>query len=139
VIAAESASFIQAFTRIGLIPDAGGTWTLPRQVGSARAMGAMLFADRITARQAVDWGMIYEAIPDGAFAAHWRTRAGHLAEGPTQAYRALKEAMRASAANSFEGQLALEARLQSRCGATQDFREGVAAFLEKRSAHFTGR
>lgn len=139
VIAAESASFIQAFTRIGLIPDAGGTWTLPRQVGSARAMGAMLFADRITARQAVDWGMIYEAMPDGAFAAHWRTRAGHLAEGPTQAYRALKEAMRASAANSFEGQLALEARLQSRCGATQDFREGVAAFLEKRSAHFTGR
>ncbi len=118
VIATESASFIQAFTRIGLIPDAGGTWTLPRQIGLARAIGAMLFADRIPARQAADWGMIYEAVPDDAFAAHWQARARHLANGPSAAYAALKEALRTSSANSFEAQLALEARLQSRCGAT---------------------
>ena len=139
VIATESASFIQAFSRIGLIPDAGGTWTLPRQIGSARAMGAMLFADRITARQAADWGMIYESVPDDAFAAHWQARARHLATGPTATYAALKEALRASPGNSFEAQLAIEARLQARCGATQDFREGVSAFLEKRTARFTGR
>lgn len=139
VIAAESASFIQAFTRIGLIPDAGGTWLLPRQIGSARAMGAMLFADRITARQATDWGMIYECVADDAFAAHWQARARHLAAGPTTAYAALKEALRSSPTHSFEGQLAQEARLQARCGATQDFREGVAAFLEKRPARFSGR
>jgi 2-(1,2-epoxy-1,2-dihydrophenyl)acetyl-CoA isomerase len=138
VIAAESASFIQAFTRIGLIPDAGGTWTLPRQIGTARAMGAMLFADRIGARQAADWGMIYEAVPDEGFAAHWQARAGTLATGPTATYAALKQALRASPGNSFDAQLALEARLQGQCGKTQDFREGVAAFLEKRPARFTG-
>jgi 2-(1,2-epoxy-1,2-dihydrophenyl)acetyl-CoA isomerase len=139
VIAAESASFIQAFTRIGLIPDAGGTWTLPRQIGTARALGAMLFADRVTARQAVDWGMIYEAATDDAFAARWKARARHLASGPTAAYAALKEAVRASSANSFDAQLALEARLQARCGTTRDFREGVAAFLGKRPATFSGK
>ncbi len=124
VIAAESASFIQAFTRIGLIPDAGGTWLLPRQIGLARAMGSMLFADRIGARQAADWGMIYEAVPDAGFADHWQARARHLAQGPTAAYAALKDALRVSAANGYEAQLAQEARLQARCGATADFREG---------------
>ncbi|MEH6774972.1 MAG: enoyl-CoA hydratase-related protein, partial [Cereibacter changlensis] len=79
VIAAESASFIQAFTRIGLIPDAGGTYWLPRQIGAARAMGAALFAEKIPARQAADWGMIWEAVPDADFAAHWQARAAHLA------------------------------------------------------------
>jgi 2-(1,2-epoxy-1,2-dihydrophenyl)acetyl-CoA isomerase len=138
VIASESASFVQAFTRIGLIPDAGGTWTLPRQIGTARAMGAMLFADRIGARQAADWGMIYEAVPDAEFAAHWQARAMALALGPTAAFRALKQALRASSGNSFAAQLALEAQLQGRCGQTDDFREGVAAFLEKRPARFTG-
>ncbi len=139
VIATDSASFIQAFTRIGLIPDAGGTFALPRQIGSARAMGAMLFADRISARQAADWGMIYEAVPDDAFAAHWHTRAASLANGPTATYRALKQALRASPGNSLEDQLALEARLQGQCGQTGDFREGVTAFLEKRPPRFTGR
>ncbi|MCA3447686.1 MAG: enoyl-CoA hydratase/isomerase family protein [Rhodobacter sp.] len=138
VIAAESASFIQAFTRIGLIPDAGGTWTLPRQIGTARAMGAMLFADRIGARQAADWGMIYEAVPDAEFAAQWQARAMSLATGPTVAYAALKQALRASPGNSFDAQLALEAQLQGTCGRSQDFSEGVAAFLEKRPARFTG-
>ncbi|MEY3308940.1 MAG: hypothetical protein RLZZ413_2978 [Pseudomonadota bacterium] len=138
VIASESASFSQAFTRIGLIPDAGGTWTLPRQIGTARAMGAMLFADRVSARQAADWGMIYEAVPDAGFAARWQDRAMALATGPTAAFAALKLALRASAGNSFDAQLALEAQLQGICGQTADFREGVAAFLEKRPPRFSG-
>lgn len=139
VIAAESASFIQAFTRIGLIPDAGGTWILPRTVGFARAMGAALFADRITARQAADWGMIWACLPDDEFPAHWRARAAALAAGPGQALARVKQAMRASSGNGLDAQLALEARLQAECGATADFREGVAAFLAKRAPRFTGR
>lgn len=139
VIACESASFIQAFTRIGLVPDAGGTHWLPRQIGLARAMGAMLFADKITARQAADWGMIYETVADDAFAAHWRARAAALAAGPTLAYRGIKQALRVSFAQDLDAQLALEARLQGQCGATDDFREGVAAFLQKRPPNFTGR
>ncbi len=139
VIASEDASFVQAFTRIGLMPDAGGTWTLPRQVGMARAMGAMLFADKITARQAADWGMIWEAVPASGFAAHWRARAGALAAGPTVAYRGVKTALNAGADATLEEQLALEARLQAECGRTADFREGVAAFAEKRAPRFTGR
>ena len=139
VIASEDAAFVQAFTRIGLIPDAGGTWFLPRQIGLARAMGAMLFADKIPARQAVDWGMIYEAVPAEEFEAHWMERAQALAKGPTAAYRHLKAALQASAANGLEAQLAVEARLQAACGATADFTEGVAAFMEKRPARFQGR
>ena len=138
VIACDSASFIQAFTRIGLIPDAGGTYWLPRQVGMARAMGAALFAEKVTARQAAEWGMIWEAVPDDAFAAHVAGRAGALANGPTVAYRLVKQALRASPANGLEDQLALEAQLQSEAGATADFREGVAAFLEKRPARYRG-
>ena len=138
VIAAESASFIQAFTRIGLVPDAGGSFWLPRQIGLARAMGAMLFAERVPARQAADWGMIWEAVPDEGFEAHWRARAAHLAAGPSLAYRGVKQALRASFDNDFSAQLALEARLQGGCGASADFREGVTAFLEKRPARFTG-
>jgi 2-(1,2-epoxy-1,2-dihydrophenyl)acetyl-CoA isomerase len=138
VIAADSASFIQAFTRIGLMPDAGGTFWLPRQVGMARAMGAMLFADRIAARQAAEWGMIWEAVPDDAFTAHWRARAAHLAAGPTVAYRAIKEALRSGWGRDLDGQLAFEARRQGECGITADFREGVTAFLEKRAPRFQG-
>lgn len=139
VIATESASFIQAFTRIGLVPDAGGSYWLPRQIGLARSMGAMLLGDKITARQAADWGMIYEAVPDESFAAHIRVRAAQLAAGPAVAYRGVKAMLRASFANDLDAQLALEARLQGECGHTQDFREGVAAFLEKRPARFIGR
>jgi 2-(1,2-epoxy-1,2-dihydrophenyl)acetyl-CoA isomerase len=138
VIACESASFIQAFTRIGLVPDAGGSYWLPRQIGLARAMGAVLFADKISARQAADWGMIYECVPDQEFSAHWLGRAKALAQGPTLAYHGVKQALRASFGNDLDSQLALEARLQGQCGATEDFREGVAAFLEKRAAKFRG-
>lgn len=138
VIAAQSASFIQAFTRIGLVPDAGGSYWLPRQIGLARSMGAMLLGDKISAAQAADWGMIYETVPDDGFAAHIRARALQLAAGPAVAYRGVKSMLRASFGNDLDAQLALEARLQGDCGQTSDFREGVAAFLEKRPAKFTG-
>ena len=139
VIAAESAVFIQAFTRIGLIPDAGGTYILPRSMGSAKAMGAALFAERITARQADDWGMIWEAVPDDEFGGRWWSRARHVATGPTAAYAGLKRLSRRSWSNDLDGQLADEAREQGRCGATRDFKEGVVAFLDKRPAAFEGR
>ena len=139
VIAAESAVFLQAFTRIGLIPDAGGTWWLPRQVGFPRAMGAALFAEKIPARQAADWGMIWEAVPDDAFAAHWQARARHVATGPTVAFAAVRTALRGALVNGYDDQLALEAKLQGDCGRTTDFREGVTAFLEKRPAKFAGK
>jgi 2-(1,2-epoxy-1,2-dihydrophenyl)acetyl-CoA isomerase len=138
VIAAESASFAQSFARIGLVPDAGGTYWLPRQIGMARAMGAMLFAQKITARQAADWGMIWEAVPDDAFAAHWQARAAALAAGPGVAYAGIKALLRASATATLPEQLAEEAAWQGKCGASSDFREGVMAFLEKRAARFTG-
>lgn len=138
VIASHDAFFLQAFTKIGLIPDAGGTYWLPRQIGAARAMGAALFADPISAEQAADWGMIYEAKPADEFEVHWRARAAHLASGPTQTYRHLKDAIRGSFDNDLDQQLALEAKLQGECGQTHDFKEGVIAFLEKRAAKFTG-
>lgn len=139
VIAGESAYFTQAFTRIGLIPDAGGTWTLPRQVGMARAMGASLFADKIDAKKAEDWGMIYECVADDGLSDHVTARATALAQGPTLAYGQLKEAMRQGASNTYEEQLFLEAKLQGACGKTRDFKEGIVSFLEKRPAKFEGR
>ena len=139
VIAAESAYFLQAFARIGLIPDAGGTYVLPRTMGTAKAMGAALFAEKITARQADDWGMIWEAVADDDFESHWKARAAHLAAGPTAAYGAAKAVIRGSWDNSLEDQLTLEARQQGKCGKSRDFKEGVLAFMEKRSAKFEGR
>jgi 2-(1,2-epoxy-1,2-dihydrophenyl)acetyl-CoA isomerase len=138
VIAAESAVFIQAFARIGLIPDAGGTSFLPRRVGLQRAMGAALLAEPVGARQAEAWGMIWEAVPDDRFAEVVAARATKLAAGPTGAFGALKQALRGAFDQPLEAQLALEARLQGVCGASADFREGVAAFQEKRPARYTG-
>lgn len=138
-IATDSAYFIQAFTRIGLIPDAGGTWVLPRTIGLQKAMGAALFGDRITARQAEEWGMIWQAVPDGEFAAAWQARAAQLAQGPTEAFKRVKMAMHASFGNGLAEQLVLEGQLQGECGRTRDFKEGVLAFQEKRPAHFEGR
>ncbi len=139
VIAAESAVFLQAFARIGLIPDAGGTYWLPRQIGFAKAMGAALFAEPVKAQQAADWGMIWEAVPDAEFDARWHARAATLAQGPTVAYGNAKRALRDSFENGLVAQLELEARLQGQCGKTRDFREGVLAFVEKRKPHYEGR
>lgn len=139
VIAADNAVFIQAFTRIGLIPDAGGTYFLPRQMGAAKAMGAALFGDKISGRQAADWGMIYEAVPFRDFDSHVAARALHLAGGPTAAYARVKQALRGSFEHTLDEQLATEARLQGECGKTRDFQEGVLAFLEKRPARYEGR
>lgn len=139
VIAAESAVFIQAFTRIGLIPDAGGTSFLPRRVGLQRAMGAALLAEPVPARQAEAWGMIWEAVPDEQFLSVVAARAAKLASGPTGAYGALKQALRGAFEQPLEAQLAVEARLQGACGASADFREGVAAFQEKRAPRFVGK
>ncbi|SPJ28711.1 enoyl-CoA hydratase-related protein [Falsiruegeria mediterranea] len=139
VIATESAYFLQAFARIGLMPDAGGTWFMPRQMGMAKAMGAALFADKISARQADDWGMIWEAVSDDAFDTHWRKRAASLAKGPTAAYGAIKKAIRGTYENTLPDQLNREAHLQGECGRTRDFQEGVVAFMQKRPAEFEGR
>ena len=139
VIATESASFIQAFTRIGLIPDAGGTWIVPRVVGMARAMGMMLFAEPVDARQAADWGLIWEAVADADFSSRVAARARALANGPTGAFIAIRRALAASGENNMDAQLALEAELQGQAGQTADFAEGVAAFLAKRNPNFTGR
>lgn len=139
VIAARSASFIQAFAKIGLIPDAGGTYWLPRLMGFARAMGQALFADKLSAEEAAAQGLIWAAVPDEGFEAEWRRRAGQLAQGPTLAYGAIKRAIRASLVNGLDAQLAVEAELQAEAGRSRDFREGVMAFLEKRPAKFEGR
>ncbi|RED11234.1 enoyl-CoA hydratase-related protein [Pontivivens insulae] len=139
VIATESAFFLQAFARIGLIPDAGGTYWLPRQMGFAKAMGAALFADKITAKQADDWGMIWACVPDDQFAEYVADRANQLANGPTQAYARIKQSLRQTYDNSLDEQLELEAKLQGEAGSTRDFMEGVMAFLEKRPAKYEGR
>ncbi|WP_170398613.1 enoyl-CoA hydratase-related protein [Ruegeria arenilitoris] len=139
VIATESAYFLQAFARIGLLPDAGGTWFMPRQMGFAKAMGAALFADKISARQADDWGLIWEAVPDDAFDAHWRKRAAYLANGPTAGFGAIKKAIRGTYEKTLPQQLAIEAHLQGDCGRSRDFAEGVVAFMEKRPPKFEGR
>lgn len=139
VIAARSASFTQAFARIGLIPDAGGTYWLPRLVGHARALAMCLTAEPIPAQTAADWGLIWQAVDDDALAPTVAALAARLAAGPTLAYRLAKQALRASPANTLDAQLALEAALQAQAGASDDFREGVMAFLEKRPARYQGR
>jgi 2-(1,2-epoxy-1,2-dihydrophenyl)acetyl-CoA isomerase len=139
VIAARSAVFIEAFARIGLIPDAGGTYWLPRLAGMARAMGMSLLADPIPAQQAADWGLIWEAVDDDQLDTRAAELAGRLAAGPTEAYRRTKQALRQSMSNDLETQLALEAKLQGEAGKTRDFMEGVTAFLDKRPANFEGR
>ncbi|MHC9236877.1 enoyl-CoA hydratase-related protein [Pseudooceanicola sp. 502str34] len=139
VIATESAYFMQAFTRIGLIPDAGGTYWMPRSMGGPKAMGAALFAEKISAQQADAWGMIWECVADDTFEAQWQARAAHLAQGPTLAYGFVKQAIRENWGHDLEAQIALEGKLQGTAGKSRDFKEGVVAFLEKRPAKFEGR
>jgi 2-(1,2-epoxy-1,2-dihydrophenyl)acetyl-CoA isomerase len=139
VVAAKSATFIQVFSRIGLIPDAGGTYVLPRLVGTARAMAAAMLAEKVGAEQAVEWGMIWKCYDDDKFAAESRALAKQLAGSATKAMALTKQAIYASLRNSFEQQLDLERDLQREAAASADFKEGVAAFNEKRPAKFTGR
>jgi 2-(1,2-epoxy-1,2-dihydrophenyl)acetyl-CoA isomerase len=139
VIAARSASFLQAFARIGLVPDAGGTYWLPRLVGHARAMGMCLLAEPIPAETAAEWGLIWEVVDDDALESRAAELAHRLATGPTAAFRLIKQALRASPGNPLAAQLELEATLQAEAGGTRDFMEGVMAFLEKRPARFEGR
>jgi 2-(1,2-epoxy-1,2-dihydrophenyl)acetyl-CoA isomerase len=139
VIAARSASFLQAFARIGLIPDAGGTFWLPRLVGQARAMAMCLLAEPIPATTAAEWGLIWEAVDDEALESRTAELARRLAAGPTGTFRLIKQALRASPGNTLQAQLDLEATLQAEAGRSRDFMEGVMAFLEKRAARFEGR
>lgn len=139
VLAGESARFIQSFVRIGLVPDAGGTWTLPRLAGAARARGMAMLGEPVTAAQAAAWGLVWRTVPDDDLLREAERLAVHLATQPTQAIALMKQALNASAGNSWDAQLDLERDLQRQAGGTPDFREGVAAFLEKRLAIFTGR
>jgi 2-(1,2-epoxy-1,2-dihydrophenyl)acetyl-CoA isomerase len=139
VLAARSARFNQPFCRLGLVPDSGGTYHLPRLVGEARAKGLALLGDTLGADQAESWGLIWKAIDDDKLMAEARKFANHLATQPTYGLGLTKQAIHASAVNSFDAQLDLERHLQREAGRTPDYAEGVRAFFEKRAPQFTGR
>jgi 2-(1,2-epoxy-1,2-dihydrophenyl)acetyl-CoA isomerase len=139
VLAARSAKFIQSFAKIGLVPDSGGTYALPRLVGDARARGLALLAEPLPADKAADWGLIWKAVDDADLMAEAEALAAHLATQPTQGLALIKQALDASAGNSLDAQLDLERDLQRRAGQTADYAEGVRAFIEKRPAKFTGQ
>jgi 2-(1,2-epoxy-1,2-dihydrophenyl)acetyl-CoA isomerase len=139
VIATESASFLQPFCKLGLIPDTGGSYFLPRLVGTQRAMGLALLGEKLTAKRAAEIGLIWECIPDAEFSARIDAIALQFATGPTMGYARTKQAIYESANNDLSTQLAVEAQLMRICGFSQDYREGVAAFKEKRAAKFVGR
>ncbi len=138
VLAARSAKFIQAFAKIGLVPDAGGSWSLARILGEPRAKALALLAEPVTAEQAEAWGMIWRAVDDAALLDEARALAARLAAGPTRGLGLTKRAIQAAAGNSLDAQLDLERDLQREAGRTADYAEGVAAFLDKRKAEFKG-
>ena len=138
VVAARSASFQQAFARIALLPDCGGTWLLPRLVGLSRAKALSLLAEPLNAQEALEWGLVARVFEDEDFVSETATLAERLAAGPATAYRLIKRTLESSFENSFSQQLALEAEAQQEAAATEDFREGLAAFREKRSPRFRG-
>lgn len=139
VIATRSAKFIQAFSKIALIPDAGGTWWLTRHLGEARAKALAMTAHPLSADDAAAWGLIWKSVDDGAFMDEVVTLAETLARGPTRAYALTKKAIHAASANALEAQLEVERATQREAGQSDEYKEGVAAFLQKRPAVFSGR
>lgn len=139
VFAARSAKFVESFAMLGLIPDSGGTWHLPRLVGMARAKGMAMLMPKITADQAKEWGLIWEVVEDADLMTTVMSLAEHLATQPTRGFAYTKQAFAASMTNSLPEQLALEQRLMRSAGFTDDYAEGVKAFLEKRKPEYTGQ
>ena len=139
VLAARSAKFVQSFAKIGLVPDSGGTFFLPRLVGEARARALALTAEPLSAETAAAWGLIWKAVDDGQLMTEAERLAEHFAKQPTQGLALIKRALAASASNTLDAQLDLERDLQREAGRTPDYAEGVRAFLDKRQPNFTGR
>ncbi|MBN9065780.1 MAG: 2-(1,2-epoxy-1,2-dihydrophenyl)acetyl-CoA isomerase [Rhizobiales bacterium] len=139
VFAAKSAKFIQAFSKIGLIPDAGGTYWLTRHLGEARAKALALTAYPLSAEEAVDWGLIWRAVDDSELMAEATALAETFAKGPTRGYALTMQAIQAASTNSLDQQLDTEGELQREAGLTDDYKEGVSAFLQKRRPNFVGR
>jgi 2-(1,2-epoxy-1,2-dihydrophenyl)acetyl-CoA isomerase len=138
VFAARSANFVQSFAKIGLVPDCGGTWVLPRLVGRARALGLALLGDRLTAEQAEQWGLIWKCVDDDQLMPTVNAVARQLAAGPTRGFARTKQAIDAADRLTLEQSLDLERDYQRELGRSDDYREGVAAFMDKRAPHFTG-
>ncbi len=138
VIAARSARFIQSFANIGLIPDSGGTWVLPRLIGQARALGLALTGEPLSAEKAESWGLIWKCVDDDALAAEADALLRRFASGPTRGLAATKRAIRNATLNALDDELLIERDLMRELGNSDDYREGVAAFMAKRSPQFTG-
>ena len=139
VFAAKSASFIQSFAKLGLVPDCGGTWWLSRLLGPARAMGLVLLGEKVSAAQAAEWGLIWRCVDDDQLMPTVNAVAQQLAAGPTRGFVRTRQAIDAGMLSSFDAALDLERDYQRELGHSADYREGVSAFIEKRAARFTGR